>query len=452
MYLEKISNFIIDTNYESMPIEIYTPTKNAFIDTIGVTIAAEDEPASSIAKSVVPALFAQPEYETALKTALEGNAMTASFLLGTLSHVLDYDDVNFTFHGHPSVALIPMILALGKEENLTGKEMMEAYVIGFEVQARLGEALGVDQYLMGWHTTSTIGIYGAVAVASKILKLNKEQIMHAFGIASSLASGTRKNFGTMTKPLHVGFLAKNALTAVHLAANGATANTEFLKMPMSIDWIMGGQKADFSPIEKLGKEWEIIETGIIFKKYPCCAFTHRSIDATIALMNEHHLQAADIEKIEAAVHYKVPSVLIYPTPKDGFEGKFSMPFCLAKAAIDRKVDLATFSDEAVMDNQVQSLMKRVEMFIHPEQEKGSNPQEQFSEVTIHTAAKQYTKRVEYPLGHPKNPLSEQEIRQKFLDCSSSQLGQEKAEQLYQTLSDLESKTSKDVLDGFRISM
>ncbi|MBV7282872.1 MmgE/PrpD family protein, partial [Corynebacterium sp. TAE3-ERU30] len=333
-------DFILNSRYEKLSGNTITTIKRAFIDTIAVTVAAENQSLSLILLQVHKELSFE-KTDTTFATAIKSDPFEYAFLFGVMSHILDYDDVNFTFYGHPSVTLIPIILALAKENNLTGSEMMEAYSVGFEVQARLGESMGSEQYQTGWHTTSTIGIYGAVAAASKLLSFNEKQIKHAFGIASSFASGTRKNFGTMTKPIHVGLVARNAYLISKMVASGVTGSEDIFSSPLSIDSITTHKMVDFSALKKLGKEWEIEQNGIIFKKYPCCAFTHRSIDAVLDIVNKNEIKLTDVVKMEALVHYKVPTVLIYDQPKTPTQAQFSMNYCLAAAFVDKEINLST---------------------------------------------------------------------------------------------------------------
>lgn len=449
MEIDYIINFIHQTSFDDLPKEAVTVIKNSFIDTISSTIAAESDPLSEKVRNVNSAFFNQ-EYasDSLLQTAFQGNPISFCFTFGTMSHILDFDDVNFTFHGHPSVALIPVILGLAKELKSSGKEMLESYAIGFEVQARIGEAMGTDQYQAGWHVTSTIGIYGAVAAASKLLGLNKLQIQHAFGIASSLAGGTRKNFGTMMKPLHTGFAAMHAYQAVKLAQEGVTATENIFNHPLSIDTITSGKEVNFSTFKKLGDEWELINGGIIFKKYPCCAFTHRSIDAVIFLTKENDLKIEDLEKIDTAVHYKVPTVLIYPKPTSDLQGKFSMNYCLAAAFLDRQINLDTFDDEKIQSERVVQLMDKVSMHVASEQVEGTDAQEQFSEVTITTQRGIFTKRIDFPKGHPKNPMNNEEFMKKFESCMSGRLTPSQAKSLYTILNCLEEYQYMDLEEIF----
>ena len=435
MVINKIVDFILNSRYEKLSGNTITTIKRAFIDTIAVTVAAENQSLSLILRQVHKELSFEAT-DTTFATAIKSDPIEYAFLFGVMSHILDYDDVNFTFYGHPSVTLIPIILALAKENNLTGKEMMEAYSVGFEVQARLGESMGSEQYQTGWHTTSTIGIYGAVAAASKLLRFNGKQIKHVFGIASSFASGTRKNFGTMTKPIHVGLVARNAYLISKMVASGVTGSEDIFSSPLSIDSITTNKMVDFSALKKLGKEWEAEQNGIIFKKYPCCAFTHRSIDAVLDIVNKNEIKLTDVVKMEAFVHYKVPTVLIYDQPKTPTQAQFSMNYCLAAAFVDKEINLSTFSEQNVKRDSVKFLMNKVEMKIDSSQK---DPYEKFSKVIIYTENEAYEKIIQFPKGHPKNPLSEDEMLIKFSDCLDVLYDSETKGLLYDCLSNLEDR-------------
>lgn len=435
MEINKIVDFILNSKYEKLSGNTITTIKRAFIDTIAVTVAAENQSLSLILRQVHKELSFEAT-DTTFATAIKSDPIEYAFLFGVMSHILDYDDVNFTFYGHPSVTLIPIILALAKENNLSGREMMEAYSVGFEVQARLGESMGSEQYQTGWHTTSTIGIYGAVTAASKLLSFNEKQIKHAFGIASSFASGTRKNFGTMTKPIHVGLVARNAYLISKMVARGVTGSVDIFSSPLSIDSITTHNKVDFSTLKKLGIEWEIEQNGMIFKKYPCCAFTHRSIDAVLDIVNNNEIKLTDVVKMEAFVHYKVPTVLIYDQPKTPTQAQFSMNYCLAAAFVDKEINLSTFSEQNVKRDSVKLLMDKVQMKIDSSQKA---PDEKFSKVTIYTENEVFEKVIQFPKGHPKNPLSEDEMLIKFSDCLDVLYGSETKGLLYDCLNNLEDR-------------
>lgn len=213
--LKKIYHFINQTNYEDLPEQSVETAKLAYLDTLAVSIAGVEAPDIKI---LLGELVSDERSEDILSHLSSLNNREFALAFGTLSHVLDYDDVNFTFHGHPSVALIPSILTYAKyDRELSGKDLILSYIIGFEVQARIGEDIGDKQYNRGLHVTSTLGIFGAAASLTKLLNLTYEQFTHLFGMCVSFSSGVRKNFGTMTKPLHVGVMTENVYLFSKLA-------------------------------------------------------------------------------------------------------------------------------------------------------------------------------------------------------------------------------------------
>jgi len=445
-HMNDIINFIQYTSYEDLPYNVKKNIKYAFKDTVAVTLAAANSTETKIIMDIISESNEIEEEMPSIELALTSKPVDTAFLLGTMSHVLDFDDVNFTFQGHPSVTLIPIILTLGKEYDLTGKEMMLSYAVGFEVEARIGEAIGSDQYNLGYHTTATIGIFGAVAAVSVLMKFNDDQIRYAFGLASSLASGSRKNFGTMTKPLHVGFLTKNVYLISRLISKGITATDDIFSEPIPIDRMTTGKSIDLSVTQKLGNTWELGDFGVIFKKYPCCAYTHRSIDALLELIQFENVSYDEVESIEVVVHYKVPAVLIYPEAKTALEGKFSMQYCLAAALYDREITLQTFTDDNVNRTTIQDLMKKIIMTIDENQKEGTDSKERTATIKLFTKRKALNKRVDYPVGHPGNPFTEADMYEKFSMCLNGVYPSSGIKSLYEMLSSLDKCNFSNIED------
>ncbi|MEV9641074.1 MmgE/PrpD family protein [Mammaliicoccus sciuri] len=441
--LQEVYDFIMNTTYDDLPEGSVQTAKLAFLDTAAVSLAGiESEEMDILSEELIGGS------DLSLLERLEkANEKDFALLFATLSHVIDYDDVNFTFHGHPSVALIPPLLTYAKfQKELSGKELIVSYITGFEVQARLGEDLGNLQYQKGLHVTSTLGIFGAAASLTKAMKLDFNQFSHLIGMCVSFSSGVRKNFGTMTKPLHVGIMASNVMLFTNLVRKGFTANSEVFSEPMSYAHISTGVYSDLPAMKKLGKVWESADFGIIVKKYPCCAYTHRSIDGVMQLMKEKQINVSDITKIIAEVNPKVPTVLIYSDAKTPAEGKFSMQYCLSAAAVDQKVNLDTFTEESLNRSEIRELMGKVKMQDDAAQA-GMN-KEQYASITIHTVDHEYQATIEFPLGHPNNPLSEAQLSEKVDDCVGKDITQDHKKLLLSLHKELPYKTSVDLLKLF----
>ena len=320
----------------------------AVLDTVGVTLAGASEPASLIVRQVVAAEGGDAcgVFGTPVRASMSGAALAN----GTAAHALDYDDMCFVSLAHPSAPLVPAVLAAAESERLTGRAVLDAYVVGFEIEARLGRLMNPRHYQRGWHCTSTLGTIGAAAAVSRLLGLDARTAGHALAIAASEASGLKENFGTMVKPLHAGLAARNGVLAALLARGGMTASDLALDGPQGLLHAMDSEgHALADAIADLGARWEILDTGITVKLYPSCAGTHPSLDAILDLRRREGFTAGDVERIDIDVDSIVPTILIYDRPATGLEGKFSLPFCAAAAVVFGRVGIDTF-DAASLTN------------------------------------------------------------------------------------------------------
>jgi 2-methylcitrate dehydratase PrpD len=354
-------------------------------------------------------------------SGLRTSSALAALANGTMAHALDFDDVNWSMHGHPTVPLLPAVLALGQAVHASGLDVLLAYVLGFEIETKIGLGVNPKHYDLGWHATSTLGTLGAAAACAKLLRLDVEKTRMAFGIAASTAAGLRQNFGTMTKPLHPGQAAMNGITAAHLAHLGWTADANVIEAPYGFCQLYAGTDEYHldDTVKHLGQPYELLATGVAIKQYPCCAFTHRALDGLLALMQQHQLSAADVASVECLVGRPTVEVLMHSRPRTGLEGKFSMQYCLAAALLDKRVGLLSFSDEKVRRPAAQQLFERVTMRLHPEvQYKGSSGEERPVVVTVALQdGRSLSTQILHPKGHPANPLTPIALQDKFEDCA-----------------------------------
>jgi 2-methylcitrate dehydratase PrpD len=434
-----LAEFVAEVHFEDFPPEIITVAKRGILDTLGVILAGSQEPCTGIVVDHCRAIEGARE-ATVLGVGLQTAAPLAALANGTAGHALDYDDVNEIMHGHPSVPLLPVIMALGEKLDLTGREAIMAFAVGVEVESKLGAVMGDPHYQIGWHATATMGIMGATLVAAKLLGLEPDGMRHALGIAASMASGSRQNFGTMTKPLHAGLAARNGLEAALLATKGFTADLNILESPLGFCHL-------FSPtgeipthgLEKLGNPWELLSSGLSVKKYPCCFATHTALDATLGLVQEHGVRAEEVKEVAVRVRPGISSVLIHPRPQTGLEGKFSMQYCLAAAILDRKVSLASFADQAVLRPEAQQLLRRVQMLEEPALHSFN------AQVTLDLQdGRSLTRQVDIPRGHPQFPLTWDELEEKFFDCASQALPEEKIHKSLELIRTLEETSIREL--------
>jgi 2-methylcitrate dehydratase PrpD len=258
----------------------------AFRDTLGVMLAGAAEPAARIAQAM-----AAEEGRGAcsvIGTGVQTSAGQAALANGVAAHALDYDDMCFVSLAHPSCALVPALLAAGELMHASPVALQDAYVVGFEVECRLGEVMNPRHYdQRGWHCTSSIGTVGAAAAAARVLGLEADATRHALGIAASSACGLKENIGTMVKPLHAGLAARNGLLAAQLAQRGFTASAQALDGPQGYLHAMDSERPTLEPaVASLGARWEIIATGVTVKLYPSCAATHPPLDAIRGLARD----------------------------------------------------------------------------------------------------------------------------------------------------------------------
>lgn len=430
---ERLGQFAVSA---APPAAARAHAATAFLDTIGVTLAGASEPAGRIVQSVVVAQGLGPC--VVLGTPIRAGAATAALANGTAAHALDFDDMCFVSLAHPSAPLVPAALAAAEVAGSSGRAALDAYVVGFEIEGRLGRVMNPRHYERGWHCTSTIGSIGAAAAASRLLGLEPSAAAHALAIAASEASGLKENFGTMVKPLHAGLAARNGVIAALLAQGGMTASAQAIDGPQGyLRAFDSAGEALGDAIADLGSRWEIVETGITMKLYPSCAGTHPTLDAILDLRDEHGFTADGVERIDVEVDSITPGILIHDRPSTGLEGKFSMPFCAAAAVVYGRVGIDTFDDAALQDSAVQALIPRVTMTADASFDGAAPPLTQ-SRVRIHLRdGRTLAREARGARGYPERPASAGELAAKFRACASRVMSDEEAERALERLREIE---------------
>jgi 2-methylcitrate dehydratase PrpD len=420
----------------AMPSSARRVAASAVLDTVGVMLAGASEPAARIVQSM-----AADEGGGAcrvLGTALRASASNAALANGTAAHALDYDDMCFVSLAHPSAPLVAAALAAAELADASGAALLDGYIVGFEIEGRLGRAMNPRHYERGWHCTATIGTIGAAAAVSRILGLDEQATATALAIAASEASGLKENFGTMVKPLHAGLAARNAILAAGLARRGLTASAQALDGRQGFLAAMDSEQPSLTgAIVDLGDRWELLDTGITVKLYPSCAGTHPTLDALLDLRRAERFSGADVESIEVDVDSITPTVLIYDRPASGLEAKFSMPFCAAAAAIDGRVGIDTFDDARLADPSVAALMARVTMRADPALDGVAPPLTQARLRVRLRDGRELHAVVCGARGYPERPASDEELASKFLACAERCVPRARAERAIAALRDIE---------------
>ncbi len=366
------------------------------------------------------------------------DAAAAAFANGTAAHALDYDDMCFVSLAHPSAPLVPAALAVAELAGASGRALLDAYIVGFEIEARLGKAMNPSHYQRGWHCTSTLGVIGAAAAASRLLGLDVEATMRAIAIAASSARGLKENFGTMVKPLHAGLAARDGVQAAMLAQHGMTASAAAIDGPQGLLHATDGDHGDLDrELNDLGMRWEIVDTGITVKLYPSCAGTHPALDAILDLRHSHRFTDADVESVTVGVDVITPTILLYDRPASGLEGKFSMPFCAAAAIVHGLVNIDTFDDVAMADPRIIAMMQKVSMRVDDTLDKSAPALTQASIQVRLTDGRQLAANANGARGYPDRPASDDDLAAKFMACAERALTRDASSALLTALRGIE---------------
>jgi 2-methylcitrate dehydratase PrpD len=444
----EVAHFVAGTRFRDIPGDVIRSAQGFILDALGVALAGQTEQGTRIVLDYARRFGGReevPVFGTPHKLPLP----LAALVNGVSAHAMDYDDTQLStskeaVYGlltHPTAPVLNAALAAGAREKISGAELLLAYIIGVEVECRIADAINPRHYQSGFHSTATIGGLGAAMAVGKILRLNEEALLRALGIAASMASGLRENFGTMTKPLHAGRAAENGVTAALLAQVGHTAATNILEARRGFFSAMAGGFDASKIAGRFGKPYFMQNPGISIKPYPSGSLSHPAQDLILDLVKKHDLQADDIAKVEVGANSNVPNALIYPMPKTALEGKFSIPFCMAIAILERKAGIAQFVDKKVRERKVIELMKRVNLYVDDELEKLGYDQVR-SKIRIELKnGKVIEGRADIARGHPQNPMSWAELSEKFHDCAALVLPRAKADSIIRFVSRLPEQRS-----------
>jgi 2-methylcitrate dehydratase PrpD len=385
----------------------------AVVDTVGVALAGRAEPVSKVVWGYVRGRAGCAAASTAWGRSAALPVEDAALYNGVAGHVLDFDDVTSPLRGHPSIALLPPLLALAQARGLDGTRLAGAYVVGFEVMVRLARAMVQDHYARGWHATTTLGGIGAAVACCHLLGLTESQTVNAIGLAVAQASGSRISFGSMAKSFQAGHCGASAARAAVLAELGADGAPDALDGTGGFTHLYG-QGEDLSQVlADLGQpDLELDRSGIEIKKYPMCYAAHRCIDGILDLRVERGLHADAVRAIHVTSNQRGMVPLIHDRPQTGLEGKFSMQYAMAAALLDGHVRLSSFTDEAVRRPAVQNLMRKV---TRAEAEGPQTPRWNRLDITL-ASGEVLHKEIRELRGSSACPLTDEELRDKWRDC------------------------------------
>lgn len=432
--------------YDTLPPEAIHWAKVGILDTVGVTLAGAREDATRIVAGIAAASSSGPSL------VFGGNrrigALDAALVNGVASHALDFDDCNNTIGGHPSAPILPGLFALADETGAGGRDFLAAYVAGFETECKIAMGVHFHHYTKGWHPTATLGVFGSAAACSKLLGLSGEKTATALAIAASLAAGLKANFGTMTKPLHVGHCTRSGLFAALLARDGFTAGERAFEHKQGFFEVFNGAgNYDAGRIlPAWGKPFDIVKPGIAIKQYPCCGSTHSALDVILALAREHKPSAGDIERVDVWTHARRLEHTNRPEPKSNLDAKFSVQYCMVRALLERRITIEHFDGKAYEDAAVRKLLPRVHAAPYTT---AQFPAENHFGAEVRIAlkgGKVLSGKTDQPFGRTSdNPLPASLLKEKFDNCAARVLPGERVAQLYSAIQGFENlKDAREV--------
>jgi 2-methylcitrate dehydratase PrpD len=382
----QVAHYITSARFEDFTPNAIHAARHGIIDCVACALAGAKEDLTQILVGFAQDTGGGNGKSTLIGQAMKAPAPLAALVNGAMGHALDYDDIARPFKGHPSVVCLPPALAVGEEVGASGRDVMTAYMIAFEVGCAISTGMGVDYADdLGWHPTAPVGTLSAAAAAARLLGLNEEQTAMALSLAASNACGLRENFGTMTKPFHAGNASRGGVTAAMLVKRGYQAATTGLEGRFGfMHAFSGGRGEDVNkPLESLGERLFLEQPGVTIKKYPCCGSTHNPLDAFFTLRKEKKIDHRQVESVDVLVDFDPPRSLIHADPHTALEGKFSIQYTIAAALVDDKVGLAQFEDDQqVARPEIRALIPKIRMRRNPGYEGKPSWIESYNEVRI----------------------------------------------------------------------
>lgn len=413
----QIADFCISARSATLDDNVTHRAVNAFVDTVGVAIAGAHEPVVSAMRGALR-LNGGSAGATSFCTGRKGDSHAAAVVNAVAGHAMDFDDHLSDVNGHPSVVLVPPVLALGEEMGLPGLQLLRAYVIGHQVMCAVSAALPVRaHWTAGWHATETVGVLGAAAAAGTLLQLTTAEMRHALGIAASMAAGSRQNCGFSVKPVHAGMAAGNGVLAARLAAAGVDADPGQLEAPLGY-FAVFGKDSDLDTVAPVLEErWTLSTRGVNVKAFPACYAVHPAGEAAVEIAGAGP-RPETIADVTVTVQPTGLTGPIHHDPVTADQARFSMEYTVAAALLDGRLGTESFEDDRVNRAPVRKLMSLVQSQEAAVPPFGPTAYERwYATVEVTTVdGTVYRAQRGMPHGSAKHPMSDAELDTKFLDC------------------------------------
>ena len=430
---KKLAEYVCDTKYEDLDEKTIDNAKMAVLDALGAGFAGSVENSAKALKGVF--LKHAPEGKSSLwDGSFAKTEYTAAAAINAANvHAQDFDDLHNASIVHPGAITIPAAMALGEEMGLSGKDVLLAIVLGYDVAARLGEAINPESYYF-WHTTSVVGSFSSAAVAGKLMGLDPEPMQDAFGSAGTQSSGlwAFNASGANSKLLHVANAAVCGIRSAELAKAGFTGAKDIIENKKGFALALNPNAHLEKITEGLGSFFEI--NGNSFKAYACCRHTHSAIYGINQIKKKHAIDPSKIKKIEDYTYRTAINTADNAEPANPYAAKFSIQYCICAAILNDEITLKTFSEESLADPTIRALMEKTQVIFSQEIEdrylKDSNRWGHRLVITMEDGKiiEEYT---DYPFGDFNNPFSWADAKNKYMQLARPVIGREKAEAIYQ---------------------
>ncbi len=433
------ARFVETVAFDDIPTEVLRIGTRCLLDGLGLYVAGSDHECVTILAKIAKDTGGKGEATLLGNPGTKVPAPIAARVMGTAGHAHDWDDTQVSsdpdhMYGlltHPTTpALTGAIVAAQMRGGVSGQDFMLGFMTGFEVESKLSEWMLPQHYRRGFHSSGTVGTFGAYAAAAKILGLKGGALRCGFGIAASLAAGIRVNFGTMTKPLHVGRASENGITAAILAQAGFTADPSALDGIWGFFAVLGGGFSPEKIAQGFGNTWSIDRPGVSIKPYPCGVLTHPSADLMLKLVKEHGVKSGDIDRVILRAGSNILNPIRYPIAKNHLQAKFSLPAILSMIVLNGKAGKREFSDAFVGSDVMQAMQQRITcQFDAAIEAKGFDKMRSSIEIILKDGRSIRGDADERYRGGPDHPLTDAELEAKVFSCAENVLSDTATERL-----------------------
>ena len=416
-----LARYVVGSSYDEIPQQVRHEAHRALLNWLGCAIGtAHHETIERALAALAP--FAGTAQAQVLGRAERYDIMTAAFVNGVSSHVLDFDDTHEKAV-HPSAPVLPAILALAEWRGVSGRDFLHAFILGVEVECRLALSVFPEHYETGWHVTGTAGVFGAAAAAGKLLGLDEQRMTWALGIAATQSAGLREMFGSMCKSFHPGAAARNGLSAALLAAQGYTSSEAGIEAPRGWAHVLSTRFDPSIVTEGLGRSFELSRN--MYKPYPCGLVVHAVIDGCVELKRMHGIDAGDVERVDLRVNKMVLELTGKTTPTTGLEGKFSVYHAAAIGLVFGRANESEYADDVVRSPDVIAIRDRVHATVDPAV---TSYLEAYVTIALRDG-RVLERHVPHALGTLQRPMSDGDLEAKFRALVEPVLGEAAADGL-----------------------